>query len=338
VTKYVQEIASRLNRENDVTILTTDSYGNLPASEEVEGVKVMRFRSWAPDDSIYHSSGMFAYLLRNSGRYEVVHTNNYHALPSYYVAETKNRNKVVFTPHFHGTQGHSRLRSLLHIPYRILGGRIFAKSDKVIYCTQFEKNMILHSFRIPENKLCMIREGITPIKIRRESGQKDGNMILCVSRLEKYKGIQRILSALQSLPSFKLTVVGTGRYYETLLRLTRRLNLQDRVLFLQRVTDEMLQRIYSQADVAVLLSDHEQYSFFVGEALSAGIPCVVANRTALKEWVDDTTCLGVDDPDNSVLVSEVILRAVGRKVERIVPTWDDYARRLMRAYEEALLN
>jgi glycosyltransferase involved in cell wall biosynthesis len=335
VEKYVQEIATRFAQAHDVSVLTTDPNGTLPESEEMQGVRIRRFRSFAPDQAIYYSGGMLRYLRRHSSTYDIVHANNYHALPAFFAAESK-RSRLVFTPHFHGTVGHSAFRNFLHIPYRILGRRIFAKADAVICCTRFERNAILRRFRVPQSKLIMIREGINRVRPTSELHEKRHNMILTVSRLEKYKGVQHILRSLPYLPSFKLTIVGSGPYGAPLCALTDSLGLQERVVFTHDIDDQALSYVYGESDVAVLLSEHEQYSYFVGEALSAGIPCVVANRDALVEWVDGESCIGIDDPTNPRAVAEAIVSVTERKVSRTLPTWDDYVAELGRLYENLL--
>jgi len=214
---------------------------------------------------------------------------------------------------------------------------MFSRADRVISSSRFERAQILQSFEISANRLVLIQEGIAPIPHAPRREPKHGKTILCVSRFEKYKGIQHIITALLHLPElFTLTLIGSGPYANQLHELVQRLNLQKRVVMKHGVTEEELYRSYLESDVAVLLSQHEAYSLFIGEALSVGVPCVVANRDALVEWVDGESCIGVDDPANPEEVVEAILRVAGRRVNRGLPKWDDYARRLVEVYEEVL--
>jgi len=332
VEKYVYAIATRLNARHDVTVITTDPSKKLPKSERADGVLIRRFPSLAFSESIYHSTQMFGYLRQHSDDYDLVHANNYHALPSYYAAESKRRNRLVLSPHFHGARGHSPMRSFLHIPYRLLGWRIFRRSDLVICNTNFEKNQILKDFRVSRAKLSVIRQGVDYVAHLPTDKAHDTKTLLCVSRLERYKGIQYAIKALKHLPSFDLVIVGAGPYGGTLRRLTEELGLKNRVAFKQAVSQEDLDGIFSNSDVAVLLSEHESYSQFVAEALSSGIPCVVAKRGALLEWVDGKTCVGVDNPGDAVEVAHAVLRLSGRKVTCGLPTWDDYAAKLEALY------
>jgi glycosyltransferase involved in cell wall biosynthesis len=332
VEKYVHAIATRLGDHHDVSVITTDPSGKLPKCERIDSVWIRRFPSWAFSESVYHSTEMFRYLRKHSDDYDLVHANNYHALPAYYAAESKARNRLVFTPHFHGAKGHSPMRNLFHIPYRLLGWRIFRRSDRIICSTYFEGNKILRDFRIPKYKLIMIRHGVEQTPHVPADKSSERKTLLCVSRLERYKGIQHVITALKYLPPFHLVVVGAGPYGDTLRRLTEELGFEERVVFKQGVSEENLRRLYGNSDVAILLSEHESYSQFIAEALSAGIPCVLAKRDALLEWIDGNTCVGVDDPADAIDVAHAVLRLVGRKVTRTLPTWDDYVTELEALY------
>ena len=328
----MEAIATRLGKHHDVSVITTDPTGQLPDNEKRGSVSIRRFRSWAFNESIYYSPEMFRYLREHSGGYDLVHANNYHALPVFYAAESKSRNRLVFTPHFHGAQGHYLVRNILHFPYRLLGLRIFQRSDRIICNTNSERHNVLRDFRLAKRKLIVMRQGVDRAQHASVNSTRPAKTLLCVSRLEKYKGVQHVLRALQYLPSFKLTVVGAGPYGDALKRLTRELGYEDRVQFKRSVSRGDLFSIYANSRLSILLSEHESYSQFIAESLSAGIPCVVAKRDALVEWIDGRTCIGVDDPTDGMQVARAVLRLFGQQVTRNLPTWDGYAAELESLY------
>jgi glycosyltransferase involved in cell wall biosynthesis len=138
VETQVKEISERLVKRNfEVEILTTDSSGSLEKEEIINGVRVRRFKSWAPNESYHFSEGLRRYLLKNSRHFDIVHAHSYAGLPALYAANAKDKNKMVFTAHYHGT-GHTRFRSLLHVPYRFWGKSIFEKADHVICVSEIE--------------------------------------------------------------------------------------------------------------------------------------------------------------------------------------------------------
>jgi len=67
----------------------------------------------------------------------------------------------------------------------------------------------------------------------------------------------------------------------------------------------------------VLLSRYEAFSLAVAEALVAGAPCIVANSSALSEWIDGVNCFGITVPVKFDTLAELIKRSFdGRMVQR----------------------
>lgn len=103
---------------------------------------------------------------------------------------------------------------------------------------------------------------------------------------------------------------------------------------------EALPRYYADAAVFALLSSAETYGISVGEALSVGTPCIVANTSALKEWVDDENCFGIEYPIDLSKLAKLIERVAGREANwrntNKLLDWTEVARRIREAYEEIL--
>ena len=340
VEEHVKNICERLAKKYDVSIFTTDPSGKLPNEEIVNGVQVRRFKSWAPSEAYYFSRDLKKYLMENSGNYNIVHAHSYHAFPALYAAQAKAKNKLIFTPHFHG-RGHSFLRNLLHIPYKFLGKSIFARADKIICVSNYEKDLIIKSFKVDGEKIVIIPNGVNieefrSLKRAKKDYKKDYKSILCVSRLEEYKGIQYLIKVLPLLEGdVVLEIVGKGPYKEKLVKLAGKLNVTERVKFFQDLPrNEFLQR-YANADVFVLLSKHEAYGLSVAEALCAGIPCIVANTSALTEWVDSENCFGIDYPIDLDALADLIMKVIGKGVcKSAVLDWNEAANRLTKLYVE----
>jgi glycosyltransferase involved in cell wall biosynthesis len=72
----------------------------------------------------------------------------------------------------------------------------------------------------------------------------------------------------------------------------------------------------------------------VAEALCAGTPCIVANTSALTEWVDGENCFGIDYPINLDALADLIIRVMGKRVcKHVVLDWDEIVTRLVCLYE-----
>lgn len=338
VEEHVRQISERLAEENEVEVCTTDSSGSLAKTEVVNGVEVKRFDSYAPNNAYYFSRAMKRYLRDNSESFDIVHAHNYHAFPALYAAQTKKGNKLVFTPHYH-CKGNTFFRSLLHRPYKFFGGKIFAKADKVICVSNYEKNLILQNFDKIEEKAVLIPNGVDLEEFRGLKKRKgDSHVVLTVGRLERYKGVQHLIGVLPKLASdVVLEIVGEGAYMSTLVKLAKNLSVENRVSFFQKLSRADVLQKYVDAGVFALLSERESFGMTVVEALLCGTPCIVANASALTEWVDNKNCYGVDYPIDQNRLKSLIEKLIGQKTLRLtnpVLDWKDVTEKLLTIYND----
>jgi len=334
VEEHVRNISERLAKKYDVSVFTTDPSGKLRKEEVINGVKIKRFNSWAPNEAYYFSRELKEHLMKNSDSFDIVHAHSYHAFPSLYAAQAKNRNKLVFTPHYHGT-GHTFFRSLLHIPYKFLGKKIFERADKIICVSNFERSLVLRNFKVDEKKVVVVPNSLN-LEEFRGLKKRVGNFrtILYVGRLERYKGVHYLIEALPKLDDdIVLEIVGKGPFKEHLVKLAKERKVENRVRFFQDLPRSQLLQKYANAHLFVLLSEHEAYGICVAEALASGTPCIVSNTSALQEWVDNENCFGVNYPINLDELVNVVNDVIGKNVVGLkLLDWDEITEKLVRLY------
>lgn len=306
VETHVKEISERLAKTgHDVEVITTDPTGKLNKRDTINGVKVIRFRSFAPGNAYYFAPQIYFYLRKHN--YDVIHAHSYHALPALFAALGKGERRFVFTPHYHRS-GHTAFRNLLHKPYRFFGKIIFSRADTVICVSEYEKRLVESDFRVA-GKTVKIPNGINLKEfehLKRQQKTDGEKILLYVGRLEEYKGVQYIIQSLPELQEFRLRVVGKGPYEMELHSLAKNLGVAERVEWLKDLSRGELLECYASADVFLMLSSHEAYGITVAEALASGTPCVVARGSALEEFVDGDACIGIESPNNRNNLSSVI--------------------------------
>jgi glycosyltransferase involved in cell wall biosynthesis len=329
VETHVAEISRRLVlKGHDVTVLTTDPSGRLPPEETLDGVRVKRFPVFAPGDAYYYSPALRS-CLQNAEGFDVVHAHSYHAFPAYFAASSKAK-KFIFTPHYHG-HGHTPLRNLLLKPYAFFGKRIFERADRVICVSGFEKDLVCRDFKC-DDKAIVIPNGVNKAEFPGlEPWPKGMKVILYVGRLEEYKGVQYAIRAMPYLPWHRLLVIGKGPYRDSLVREAEAAGVKDKVGFMADQSRQDLLRWYATADVFVMLSTSEAYGITAAEALTAGVPCVVASGSALSEFVGDS-CQGVDLPIDGERLAAVIREAQFKGTPPNVLDWDEVAGRILNVY------
>ncbi len=333
VETHVQEISERLVKHGfNVEVVCTDPTGHLSKNEIINKVSITRFRSYAPGDAYYFAPQIFLYLKNNCA--DIIHAHSYHALPALFAALAKGERKLVFTPHYH-RGGHTPVRNFLHKIYRPFGGKIFDRADKVICVSEYEQGLVLSDFDVLEWKIEKIPNGLNLIEFANLKPERNGRTLLYVGRLEEYKGIQHIISALPRLESFKLEIIGQGPHEIHLRKLADELGVSNRIGWQSDVTREELLQHYASADVFLMLSTHEAYGITVAEALAAGTLCVVAKGSALDEFVNGKMCVGIETPvttDKLTAAIEQLKNAEHNIRDVPVLDWNDITDRLIDVY------
>jgi len=333
VAVHVRNISERLAREHDVTVFTANYLGMLPKDEEKNGVLIRRFRSFSPGNAYFFSFEMLRELRRS--RFDIVHGHNYHAFPLL-LSKYAKKEKFIVSPHYH-RHGTTAFRDMLIRLYKPFGRTIFQDADRVVAASNYEKNLLIEDFEIDRDRVAVIPSGVNLEDFRGlQKEARDHRTILCVARLERFKGVQYAIQALPLLDeSIRLEIVGDGQYKRKLVRLATELGVAQRIDFYQHLYGRELLDRYASADVFVLLSEHESFSIVVAEALAAKVPCIVASTSALGEWVDNETCFGIDYPIKSRQLAELISKVIGKKVEDVqLWNWEEVVGKMVRIYGE----
>lgn len=331
VDQHVRNISERLVHEHEVTVFTCDPSGQLPREELLNGVKIWRFRSFSPQDA-YHISLSMLRELRHSS-FDVVHGHSYHAFPLLFSRYAK-RKRFIITSHYHG-HGSTKLREVLFKGYKPFGQTVMREADVVIAVSQYEKALLVKDFKIAD-KVLVIPNGIEVREFKTlKPCQKTHMSILSVGRLEEYKGIQFIIQALPLLnKNIHLNIVGSGSYKEKLIDFAKTLGVKDRVEFHHDLSKSELLAKYVNADLFVLLSKYEAFGIVVAEALAARVPCVVANTSALTEWIDNQNCFGIDYPISVERLAQLINDTIGQAVGDVkLWDWDDVVAETLKVYK-----
>lgn len=339
-SEYVRNISERLARNHEVTVFALDSHGKFPRQEIINGVTVERFRSYAPGDAFFLSWEMLLRLRKTQT--DVLHGHNYHSFP-FHVASLAKHRKFFASPLFHGAGYSSLTDGSFKLFKWFVKGRTLEKADLVMAASEHEKLLLLQHLGLQPDKVVVIPRGVNFSEYRNLKRQKTGfKSVLYVGRLVPYKGVQYLVEVLPRLPSdVILEIVGTGPLRKTLEERAKKLNVLDRIRFYQNLERGDLLQMYANADLFILLSIYEAYSKVIAEALIAGTPCIVANTSALEEWVDNESCFGIEVPIGLGKLADLINHVIGRRISGTtiekwkatkIPDWEDVVRKLEDIY------
>ncbi|QGP93899.1 D-inositol-3-phosphate glycosyltransferase [Neomoorella glycerini] len=240
---------------------------------------------------------------------------------------------------------HNRIQRTIH---QIEAGLV-ARADRVICCSRYMEEEIRELFQ-PRAAVKVIPNGVVPIKVAANPGS--GHDILFIGRLVVEKGVQVLLEALARLrgfyPQARLIIAGAGPYAGELQALAARLGVAGQVEFTGFVSEAERNQLLARTRVAVFPSLYEPFGIVALEAMSAGVPVIVARTGGLAEVVEDGVTGLVFNPgdvedllrclvtifQNPELAAELSRQARAR-VERDY-TWTAVARQTLSLYQELL--
>jgi phosphatidylinositol alpha-1,6-mannosyltransferase len=136
---------------------------------------------------------------------------------------------------------------------------------------------------------------------------------------ERYKGHDDVLDVwprvARAVPGARLVIVGDGNDRPRLAEKAARLGLNGDVRFEGVVGEERLAALYRDASVFVMPSPHEGFGLVYVEAMSAGVPCIVATGAA-EEIVEHGATGVVVQPGDAAALEQAIVRLLSSRDER----------------------
>jgi glycosyltransferase involved in cell wall biosynthesis len=167
---------------------------------------------------------------------------------------------------------------------------------------------------------------------RRELGfESHTDLILYVGRLDLAKGLAELIEALSQIATdhpCKLALIGDGNAQAQLAALTRKLAVENRVVFPGVCTSAQVARWMRAANVLALPSYREGCPNVVIEALSTGLPVVGTYVGGIPEIVD-SDCGVLVPPRDPTALAAALRAAMDRP-------WKPFeiARRMKRSWEQ----
>src|SRR5260370_28549185 len=148
VETHIYEVGRRLAQAGvEVTVLTTDVSGRLPAVEELEGIRIRRVRAWPANKDYYFAPGIYRVITR--GRWGLVHCQGDHNLvpPLAILPASPAIIPLVLT--FHSGGDVSRLRKALRGLHWTMLRPLLSRARKLIAVSEFEAGFFSEPLRLP---------------------------------------------------------------------------------------------------------------------------------------------------------------------------------------------
>ena len=117
-------------------------------------------------------------------------------------------------------------------------------------------------------------------------------MLLAVGRLVARKGYMTLLRAMPEIldknPGAKLIIVGRGHMKKKLLKVARKMKIQNSIHIISSMSFEDLAQHFRSADLVIYPSYYEGQGLIPLEAMSSGTPVATVDQPPLTEMVDSS--------------------------------------------------
>ncbi|MEK7158868.1 MAG: glycosyltransferase family 1 protein [Patescibacteria group bacterium] len=185
------------------------------------------------------------------------------------------------------------------------------RAAKIITVSGYAKNDILEFFHVPKEKITVTYEGAAslgsphtrPEDVLASHGIRPP-YLLYVGNAYPHKNLERLLEAFAILrkqhSDYQLVLVGKMEYfYERIVRLSQKMELEDAIRFPGYVPDHDLVAFYQKAAAYVFPSLSEGFGLPPLEAMLYGTPVVSSNATCLPEILQNAAIyVDPNDPED----------------------------------------
>ena len=171
---------------------------------------------------------------------------------------------------------------------RVLAGRTMSRARGIIAVSQFSHDEILRFFDLPSERVHVVRSGMRQAPLP-HSASPQTPLVLFVGSIFNRRHVPTLLSAFgkvcRAVPDAQLVLVGEDRSYPSvdLPSLIAATGVGDRISLRSYVHESELTALYQRARVFAFLSEYEGFGFTPLEAMSAGVPAVVADTPVARE-------------------------------------------------------
>ncbi len=201
-----------------------------------------------------------------------------------------------------------------------------------IVCSQYMQSLCHFSFTFPNDKMTIIPNGVRyddfsvglskgdAVKHHKKYALIEEQIVAYIGRLVPEKGVNVLLGAvkpvLEKMPNTKFVVAGEGWHRNELQRITKELEIEEKVLFTGYLPEEDFLAYFNVSDILVVPSTYEPFGIVALEGMATKTPIIVSDVGGLSEIVDHQWT-GMKVPaDNSQALADSIIELLTNETLR----------------------
>lgn len=307
IASHVFDLSRALIRRGVETHVVTCNFPGAREYENIDGVNLHRFEAYAAGDSFLswalrmqeNMERRGCDLINSLKGVDVIHAHDWLSGVAGIGLKNLYRKPLIITMHSteygRRTGIHNDLQACIHE----IEGWLCYESWRIITCSYYMRDHVSWCFHIPENKICVIPNGVDVTKfyfsfnyweIRNRFAHESEKILLFVGRLVPEKGLDVLIKALPIIlgngVNAKIVAVGEGPQRDEYQRLANYYGFGNKILFTGHIDDWTLRALYRVADVVIVPSSFEPFGIVALEAMAAHCPVVASAVGGLNEIVD----------------------------------------------------
>jgi glycosyltransferase involved in cell wall biosynthesis len=180
-----------------------------------------------------------------------------------------------------------------------------ARSDLIVAVSEFTRGQVIALLGAEPSRVRVVHHGTRRMLLPQSQRQK---VILNVGAIQTRKNIARLVEAFETVDaSWRLVLAGSAGYgSQAILARIAASPARGRIAVTGYVSPEELAEWYARASIFAFPSLDEGFGMPLTEAMSAGVPVVTSNRSALPEVAGDAGLLV--NPEDTEELAEALRR------------------------------
>lgn len=226
------------------------------------------------------------------------------------------------------------------------------KVSHIIAVSKTIYNELLKSFQISPEKVTYIPNGVDTNYFKPAKYKQP--IILYAGRLSRRKNVKTLIKAFADFKhknrdrECKLVIVGEGEEKTHLVKLTKRFNITNNVVFLTNISSRQLRTLYSFASIYVLPSKAEGLPLSMLEAMASGCAIIATKVPGIVDVVEHGSTGLLVEPDNVKQLAQALeqllsdpnlrrrLSTNAREVVIREYSWDRVAEKTIKVYRRVI--
>ena len=167
---------------------------------------------------------------------------------------------------------------------RWIQNRVTKFADKVVTPSEYFRQLVI-GWGVPSSQVVTIYNGVD-LDIEQKTIVKPWpRLIVSSGRLVPWKGFQKLIMCLTQLPNWHLLIIGDGPMEQQLKQLVTDAKLSGRVHFTGNLSRIDVYSWCHAADVFVLNTHFESFSYQIVEAMDARVPVIATRVGSIPELI-----------------------------------------------------